>query len=237
MTRTRWTFTWMLPATAAAIVCGLTFSAQAAPQTPQKDQPAKRVGDVYPLGVDPVTGADLTDVEQPVDLLYHGRDLHFADQQNADAFQADPDKYLPHVDQLIIEQQKPLYPLDTCVVSGEKLGGDMGEPIDRVIGNRLVRFCCPMCVGTFEKDPQKYLKKLDAAVIAKQLADYPLSTCVVTGDKLGSMGKPIDYVSGDRLVRFCCAPCIAGFEKNPAHYRAMIDAAAKHEQTPPAEAK
>ena len=42
----------------------------------------------------------------------------------------------------------------------------MGGPIDKSISvehkGRKVYFCCPMCVATFQKDPGKYLDKLDA---------------------------------------------------------------------------
>ncbi|HXC98893.1 MAG TPA: hypothetical protein VN048_06095 [Verrucomicrobiae bacterium] len=71
---------------------------------------------------------------------------------------------------------KDTYPLTTCVVSGEKLGGDMGAPVifiykDPKIKNdpgREVRFCCPDCVKDFKKDPAKYLKKIDDAAKAKK---------------------------------------------------------------------
>ncbi|MFA6962901.1 MAG: hypothetical protein WC205_19255 [Opitutaceae bacterium] len=64
------------------------------------------------------------------------------------------------------------YPLTTCVVSGESLtDGDMGGPIDYAYKqegkpDRLVKFCCKMCIGKFKKDPAKYLAKLDAAEAA-----------------------------------------------------------------------
>jgi hypothetical protein len=58
------------------------------------------------------------------------------------------------------------YPLTTCVVSGEKLGGDMGEPVVCTYGGREVHLCCKMCIATFKKDPAKYLEKLDAAETA-----------------------------------------------------------------------
>lgn len=68
---------------------------------------------------------------------------------------------------------------------------------------------------------------------AEGQAAYPLTTCVVSGEKLGSadMGPPIDYIhkeSGkpDRLVRFCCKGCIRDFKKDPAKYLKMIDDAA-----------
>jgi hypothetical protein len=58
---------------------------------------------------------------------------------------------------------KPVpYPLDTCVVSGDKFGGDMGAPIVFIYSNNAVnqeiKFCCPMCKPKFLGDPDKYLK-------------------------------------------------------------------------------
>ena len=118
------------------------------------------------------------------------------------------------------------YPLDYCLVSGEKLGS-MGDPIVKVYDGREVKFCCNNCVKSFEKDQAKYLKKLDDAVLSAQKADYPLETCVVSGEPLvpSSMGDPVDYMYNGRLVRFCCAGCIKTFNKEPAKYLAMLDAA------------
>ena len=66
------------------------------------------------------------------------------------------------------------YPLDTCVVGGDKLGGDMGPPVDFVYHqdgqpDRLVRFCCKDCVADFTKEPAKYLKMIDDAAAKKKL--------------------------------------------------------------------
>ena len=55
----------------------------------------------------------------------------------------------------------PSYPLKTCLVSGDDLGG-MGETINALYGDRLIRFCCKGCVKSFNKNPSKYLPKLDA---------------------------------------------------------------------------
>ncbi|MFT3868691.1 MAG: hypothetical protein QM715_09340 [Nibricoccus sp.] len=76
--------------------------------------------------------------------------------------------------QLIAAADTAAYPLDTCVVSGEKLG-EMGTPIDYIHKeegkpDRLVRFCCKMCIGKFKKDPAKYLKLIDEAAAQKKKA-------------------------------------------------------------------
>ncbi|MDD5260913.1 MAG: hypothetical protein PHD76_03600 [Methylacidiphilales bacterium] len=79
-----------------------------------------------------------------------------------------------------IEELKKSYPLDTCVVSGEKLEpGEMGAPVDYLYKQkgadgkettRLVRFCCPGCIKKFNSDPAKYLKLIDAAGQTKKTA-------------------------------------------------------------------
>ena len=65
---------------------------------------------------------------------------------------------------------KPVaYPLDTCIISGEKLGGDMGPAIvfdyqDAAKGiNQEIKFCCPMCKPKFLANPDKYMKIIHEA--------------------------------------------------------------------------
>lgn len=116
------------------------------------------------------------------------------------------------------------YPLDTCPVSGEKLGS-MGAPVIYNYKGREIKFCCKSCPAKFEANPAKYIAEIDKKIIAKQTGSYPLSTCVVTGEKLGAMGKPIDYVYKNRLVRFCCKSCIEKFNADPAKYLKKIDSA------------
>ena len=72
-----------------------------------------------------------------------------------------------------LTQAKVEYPVDTCVVSGDKFdGGDMGKPQDYVYKqagkpDRLVRFCCKDCVKDFKKDPAQYLDILEHAAAGK----------------------------------------------------------------------
>lgn len=190
---------------------------------------SERVGTPYPLLTDPL-GDPLADVDSPVVVLRDGRELRFANEENLAVFNSDPKPYLSKVDRQLIKQQKSAYPLATCVVSGEKLGGDMGEPIDYVYGNRLVRFCCKMCRARFNHGPDAYLARIDKAVIESQKAEYPMNTCVVSGEELGDMGEPVDFVIGTRLVRFCCPMCIKQFEANPAHYLSKLDDSAGHQK-------
>ncbi|MEO6005303.1 MAG: hypothetical protein ABIZ04_07715 [Opitutus sp.] len=64
------------------------------------------------------------------------------------------------------------YPTDVCVVSEDKLGGEMGGPQDYIYreagkADRLVRFCCKDCLKDFNADPTKFLGMIDAAAKKK----------------------------------------------------------------------
>lgn len=53
---------------------------------------------------------------------------------------------------------------------------------------------------------------------------YPLTVCVVSGEELGSMGKPVVIGHNGTEVRFCCKDCVADFNKEPEKYLAMLKA-------------
>lgn len=54
------------------------------------------------------------------------------------------------------------YPLTTCIVTDEKLG-EMGEPYVFTHEGQEIKLCCKSCLKKFNKEPQKYLKKLAEA--------------------------------------------------------------------------
>src|SRR5437867_3406585 len=55
------------------------------------------------------------------------------------------------------------YPLSKCVVSDEKLGGDMGDPYVFTHEGREIKLCCKSCLKDFKKDTAKYIKKIEEA--------------------------------------------------------------------------
>jgi YHS domain-containing protein len=122
-------------------------------------------------------------------------------------------------------QAKP-YPLMTCVVSGEKLGGAMGEPYVFTYEGREVRLCCKSCRADFDKETAKYVAKIDEA--AKKVKAYPLTACVVSGEKLGgAMGEPYVFVHDSQEIKLCCKSCLKSFQKDPAKYLKKIESAQK----------
>ena len=54
------------------------------------------------------------------------------------------------------------YPLKTCLVSDEDLESMGGAFVHKHEGV-TVKFCCEGCVGDFQKDPKKFLAKLETA--------------------------------------------------------------------------
>lgn len=96
-------------------------------------------------------------------------------------------------------------------------------------GCALEQSCSVTPVAT---KPDTAKSPADAALIAQARATYPLKTCLVSDEPLGSMGEPLGYVhrtagQPDRVVFFCCGGCTDDFKAEPAKFLAKLDAAAK----------
>lgn len=67
--------------------------------------------------------------------------------------------------------------------------------------------------------------------VAEEKKDAPkpdkLTTCPVSGDKLGEMGKPYVFEYKGQEVKLCCKNCKKDFDKDPAKYIKKIEEAAK----------
>jgi YHS domain-containing protein len=188
------------------------------------------VGDPYPLDKCPLSGKALT--ADAVVVVKDGREFKFCCNDCKGKFESDPAAVIGKADAAILEKEKASYPLDTCVMSGEKLGD---KAVDAVINNRLVRFCCADCVGDFKKDVAGNLAKLDAAVIAKEKGSYTAKTCPVSGEELGKMGEPHTVVIANQMVSLCCKSCEKKLRAEPAKYLAMVSGGEAAEK--PAEKK
>lgn len=207
--------------------------------THNQPDPTKEVkSDAYPLDTCPVTGKKLGEMGDPIVKVYDGREVRFCCGGCIKKFEADKAGYWKKIDEQIVKSQLAFYPMTTCPITGEELGG-MGDAFNYVYNNRLVRFCCKGCLPKFLKDPQATLAKLDAAVIKQQMEHYPLTTCVVTDEVMGSDSEeePVDIVSNNHLVRLCCKGCIKKFEKEPAKFLAKLDEAWKKQGGVPAAKK
>lgn len=60
----------------------------------------------------------------------------------------------------------------------------------------------------------------DRQIVALEKPSYPLTTCPISGEKLGP--DAVDKVAGGHLVRTCCSKCADTVAKDPATYRAKV---------------
>jgi ribosomal protein L24E len=116
----------------------------------------------------------------------------------------------------VIAAQKPSYPLDTCPISGEKLGKDA---VDNVKDGHLVRTCCSKCTAKVDATT---IKKVEDAVVAAQMKGYPMEACLC-GKPLGD--KAVNHVVGTRLVRCCTPECAGMMDKDPKAAMTKLDRA------------
>ena len=64
--------------------------------------------------------------------------------------------------------------------------------------------------------------------LADSSVPYPLSKCVVSGEKLGEHGAPAKVTAEGTDVYLCCKSCLKDFNKDPKKFVKMVtDAAPK----------
>lgn len=66
------------------------------------------------------------------------------------------------------------YPLQTCFISGEKIG-EMGKPVVFTYEGQEIELCCKDCKKQFDKDPAAAMKKFHAAVSSKSSGGNAMS--------------------------------------------------------------
>lgn len=97
----------------------------------------------------------------------------------------------------------------TCPVSGEHVAKDGGKKV--VYKGYQINLCCPDCVESFNKNPDKYL----SAILKER--ELNNKTCPVSGEPIPKDGgKQITYKGYQ--INLCCPDCVAKFNKNPDKY-------------------
>jgi len=67
-------------------------------------------------------------------------------------------------------------------------------------------------------------------------AEYPMTTCVVSGEKLGEMGRPVEVTVQDHTFLLCCNACATEVRAHPDKYIQMLEQA-EQGQAPAAQAQ
>jgi hypothetical protein len=62
---------------------------------------------------------------------------------------------------------------------------------------------------------------------AQKVKPFTLTTCPVSGEKLGEMGTPFTFTNDHREIKLCCKSCKKDFDKDPAKYVKQIEEAEK----------
>ena len=133
------------------------------------DEPAKYLAKVdqlmteaqdkyYPLSTCVVSGKEIDANAKSV--IINNRQMKFCCADCPDMAKADLAKFIAKLDEAVIAAQSETYTSKTCPVSGEALGS-MGDPIAKVVGNRLVMLCCSGCEKGLAKNPAAALAALD----------------------------------------------------------------------------
>lgn len=89
---------------------------------------------------------------------------------------------------------------------------------------RFSRVDCKQSLAIMKKRVITFIVAVFAscAASAAEVRPYPSDVCIVSGNKLGSMGKPVTMVYKGQEVKFCCKPCVAKFNRNPEKYLKKI---------------
>jgi len=58
----------------------------------------------------------------------------------------------------------------------------------------------------------------ETTVTAEAVTPYPLETCIVADEPLGSMGEPVVIVHEGQEIKFCCDACQPKFEEDPQKF-------------------
>ncbi len=112
----------------------------------------------YPLEKCLVSGKPLGD--NAVNFVYRNRLFRLCCPDCREKIRKDPASFFSKLDRAVVRKQRPTYPLEHSVVSGEPLGEDA---VDHVIANRLVRLAGRDEVDKLERSPGEYLAKLRKA--------------------------------------------------------------------------
>jgi hypothetical protein len=81
-----------------------------------------------------------------------------------------------------------------------------------------------------QDNPQQEAPADDTEQAVLDAKPYPLDYCLVTNEKLGSMGEPVSKVFQGQEFKVCCAGCIDTIEKDVPGYLAKLEEATQNQE-------
>ena len=93
---------------------------------------------------------------------HEGRRIDFCCPMCREKFDNDPEKHLAKPgEEASAEPEEPVAEVEIAQESCPVMGGAIDKKYFIDHGGRRIYFCCPGCSDQFEKDPERYLAKLD----------------------------------------------------------------------------
>ena len=115
-----------------------------------EEKEAEKTPELKPQTTCPVMGGK---INKQIYVDYQGQRIYLCCEGCKETFKKDPEKYMKKLAEsnVLLESVQT-----TCPV----MGGKIHKKLYADHEGRRVYFCCKGCAAVFEKDPEKYLKKL-----------------------------------------------------------------------------
>lgn len=78
-------------------------------------------------------------------------------------------------------------------------------------------------IALFSMSCSKQEETTATTATTTEATPYPLDVCIVSGEKLGSMGEPITIIHEGQEIKFCCDSCPPRFEEDPEKYLKKLE--------------
>ena len=97
----------------------------------------------------------------------------------------------------------------------------------KLIFKTTLLFLTPLAFVSCNKETAEVESETPAAEETVAATPYPLDVCIVSGEKLGSMGEPITIVHEGQEIKFCCDSCPPKFNEDPEKYLGKLENASE----------
>lgn len=97
----------------------------------------------------------------------------------------------------------------------------------KLILKTTILLLSPLAFISCDKKPAEAEAEAPATEETSAAKTYPLDVCLVSGEKLGSMGEPVSIVHEGQEIKFCCDSCLPKFKKDPEKYLGKLETASE----------
>jgi YHS domain-containing protein len=110
-----------------------------------------------------------------------------------------------------------------CPLSGKEIKADATF----LYKNQLIAFCCANCKAKFEKEPEKFVSKVEGFKDPDKKPEAAPAAAKPVNAKCPLSGKEIKadaaFLYKNQLIAFCCGNCKAKFEKEPETFISKVE--------------